>query len=105
MVSLKMQAKGVQPAESATVMTSSEQNQGEKNSEKAATGSRIGDLEWHCTYPNERRERNQVYSLLNISNSVNEQEERSLDVAVNGTGWEEAVSFNFILLLLLTDTF
>nr|XP_056718830.1 uncharacterized protein C16orf46 homolog [Euleptes europaea] len=70
-------------------MTSSGQNQSEINSEGAATNGRTVERDWRCTYPNERRERNQIYILLGISNSANEQE-KSLE-CVNGTGWEEAV--------------
>ncbi|XP_077166645.1 uncharacterized protein C16orf46 homolog [Paroedura picta] len=71
-------------------MTSSGQNQSEIISEKAAANVKTVERDWHCTYPNERRERNQIYTLLSISNSTNEQEEKSLEY-VNGTGWEEAV--------------
>ncbi|XP_053255546.1 COX assembly mitochondrial protein 2 homolog isoform X4 [Podarcis raffonei] len=71
-------------------MTSSEQKQNEIESERVAGNTRIVETELRCTYPNERRERNQIYTLLSISNSINEQEERSLD-CTNGTGWEEAV--------------
>ncbi|XP_060131947.1 uncharacterized protein C16orf46 homolog isoform X2 [Zootoca vivipara] len=70
-------------------MTSSEQKQNEIESERVAGNTRIVETELRCTYPNERRERNQIYTLLSISNSINEQEERSLD-CINGTGWEEA---------------
>ncbi|XP_053126520.1 uncharacterized protein C16orf46 homolog isoform X2 [Hemicordylus capensis] len=71
-------------------MTSSGPNQSEIESESAVKNTRIVGTESRCTYPNERRERNQIYTLLNISNSVNEQEEKSLE-CVAGTGWEEAV--------------
>ncbi|XP_070617745.1 uncharacterized protein C16orf46 homolog [Erythrolamprus reginae] len=83
-------AEGVQPAVTATVMNSSGQNQSEINSDKATTKSRNAESENHCIYANERRERNQIYTLLSISNSVNEQVERPWECA-NGTGWEEAV--------------
>ncbi|KAH0619523.1 hypothetical protein JD844_000209 [Phrynosoma platyrhinos] len=71
-------------------MTSSEQKQHKTDSGRATANPRSGETELRCTYPNERREKNQIYILLNISNSVNEQEERSFDY-VNGTGWEDAV--------------
>uniref|UniRef100_A0A8C6XPN1 Uncharacterized protein n=1 Tax=Naja naja TaxID=35670 RepID=A0A8C6XPN1_NAJNA len=71
-------------------MNSSGPNQSEINSYKAATKPENVETETCCVYPNERRERNQIYTLLSISNSVNEQEERPLEGA-NGTGWEEAV--------------
>ncbi|XP_058010911.1 uncharacterized protein C16orf46 homolog [Ahaetulla prasina] len=83
-------AEGAQPAVTATVMNSSGQNQSEINSDKAATKPRNAETETRCIYPNERRERNQIYTLLSISNSANEQEERPLECAY-GTGWEEAV--------------
>ncbi|XP_032087135.1 uncharacterized protein C16orf46 homolog isoform X3 [Thamnophis elegans] len=70
-------------------MNSSGQNQSEINSDKAATKPRNAETEIRCVYPNERRERNQIYTLLSISNSVNEQEERPFEYA-NGTGWEDA---------------
>ncbi|XP_054856226.1 uncharacterized protein C16orf46 homolog [Eublepharis macularius] len=70
-------------------MNSSGQNQSE-NSERAAANLRTVERDWRCTYPNERREKNQIYTLLSISNSAHEQEEKSLE-CVNGTGWEEAV--------------
>ncbi|KAL8195187.1 UNVERIFIED_CONTAM: hypothetical protein K2H54_047714, partial [Gekko kuhli] len=85
-----------QPAESATVMTSSGQNQSEISSEKAAANVKTVERDSRCTYPNERRERSQIYALLSISNSTNEQEDKSLE-CVNGTGWEEAVSENCML--------
>uniref|UniRef100_A0A8D2LGG8 Uncharacterized protein n=1 Tax=Varanus komodoensis TaxID=61221 RepID=A0A8D2LGG8_VARKO len=85
-----MYAEDVQLADLATVMTSSGQNQSEIHSERAATNTRSVDIESYCTYPNERRERNQIYTLLSISSSVNEREERPLE-CVSGTGWEEAV--------------
>ncbi|XP_060109811.1 uncharacterized protein C16orf46 homolog [Heteronotia binoei] len=84
------QAERVEPAESATVMTSSGQNQSEISSEKATANVKTVERDWRCIYPNERRERNQIYTLLSISNSANEQEEKSLE-CINGTGWEEAV--------------
>ncbi|XP_008112143.1 uncharacterized protein C16orf46 homolog isoform X5 [Anolis carolinensis] len=71
-------------------MTSSEQKQNKIDSERSAANTRNAEIELCCTYPSERRERNQIYILLNISNSVNEQEEKSFDY-VNGTGWEDAV--------------
>ncbi|XP_032087132.1 uncharacterized protein C16orf46 homolog isoform X1 [Thamnophis elegans] len=71
-------------------MNSSGQNQSEINSDKAATKPRNAETEIRCVYPNERRERNQIYTLLSISNSVNEQEERPFEYA-NGTGWEDAI--------------
>ncbi|XP_026527789.1 uncharacterized protein C16orf46 homolog [Notechis scutatus] len=71
-------------------MNSSGPNQSEINSDKAATKPGNVETETRCVYPNERRERKQIYTLLSISNSVNEQEERPLEGA-NGTGWEEAV--------------
>ncbi|XP_015261305.1 PREDICTED: uncharacterized protein C16orf46 homolog [Gekko japonicus] len=71
-------------------MTSSGQNQSEISSEKAAANVKTVERDWRCTYPNERRERSQIYALLSISNSTDEQEEKSLE-CVNGTGWEEAV--------------
>ncbi|XP_044289837.1 uncharacterized protein C16orf46 homolog [Varanus komodoensis] len=85
-----LRAEDVQLADLATVMTSSGQNQSEIHSERAATNTRSVDIESYCTYPNERRERNQIYTLLSISSSVNEREERPLE-CVSGTGWEEAV--------------
>lgn len=78
------------------MMTSSGQNQSEISSETAAASVKTVARDWRCTYPNERRERNQIYTLLSISNSANEQEEKSLE-CVNGTGWEEAVSVNCML--------
>ncbi|KAF7242711.1 hypothetical protein EYD10_10816 [Varanus komodoensis] len=87
-----MTAEDVQLADLATVMTSSGQNQSEIHSERAATNTRSVDIESYCTYPNERRERNQIYTLLSISSSVNEREERPLE-CVSGTGWEEAVKY------------
>lgn len=86
----------MQPAESATVMTSSGHNQSEISSGKASANVKTVERDWQCTYPNERRERNQIYTLLSISNSTNEQEEKSLE-CVNGTGWEEAVSENYMV--------
>ncbi|XP_067327133.1 uncharacterized protein C16orf46 homolog isoform X3 [Anolis sagrei] len=68
----------------------SEQKQNTIDSERATTNTRNAEIELRCTYPSERRERNQIYILLNISNSVNEQEEKSFDY-INGTGWEDAV--------------
>uniref|UniRef100_A0A8D0BYZ1 Uncharacterized protein n=1 Tax=Salvator merianae TaxID=96440 RepID=A0A8D0BYZ1_SALMN len=68
-------------------MTSSGQKQSEIYPERA---TRHVETELRCTYPSERRERNQVYTLLNISNSANEAEEKSSE-GINGTGWEEAV--------------
>nr|XP_060643998.1 uncharacterized protein C16orf46 homolog isoform X2 [Anolis sagrei ordinatus] len=70
-------------------MTSSEQKQNTIDSERVTTNTRNAEIELRCTYPSERRERNQIYILLNISNSVNEQEEKSFDY-INGTGWEDA---------------
>lgn len=67
------------------------------NSDKAATKLRNVETETRCVYPNEKRERNQIYTLLSISNSVNEQEERPWE-CVNGTGWEEAVSKPILIL-------
>ncbi|XP_074864418.1 uncharacterized protein C16orf46 homolog isoform X2 [Carettochelys insculpta] len=57
--------------------------------EKNVTSEK-GESQWQCIYPNERRERNQVYTLLNISKNVFEQDERSLEYVIR-TGWEEAV--------------
>ncbi|XP_063168883.1 uncharacterized protein C16orf46 homolog [Candoia aspera] len=74
----------------ATVMNSPGQSQSESYSEEAAAKTRNVEVRTCCIYPNERRERNQIYTLLSISNSVKEQEERPLE-CVNGTGWEEAV--------------
>ncbi|XP_072836990.2 uncharacterized protein C16orf46 homolog [Pogona vitticeps] len=72
-------------------MTSSGQDQHESNSERTSAHTRSAELQLRCTYPNERRERNQIYTLLNISNSINEEEERVNPEWVNGTGWEDAV--------------
>nr|XP_020657360.1 uncharacterized protein C16orf46 homolog isoform X5 [Pogona vitticeps] len=72
-------------------MSSSGQDQHESNSERTSAHTRSAELQLRCTYPNERRERNQIYTLLNISNSINEEEERVNPEWVNGTGWEDAV--------------
>uniref|UniRef100_A0ACB8E9T2 Uncharacterized protein n=1 Tax=Sphaerodactylus townsendi TaxID=933632 RepID=A0ACB8E9T2_9SAUR len=71
-------------------MTSTGQDQSEINSERATANGKTVERDWRCTYPDERRERNQIHILLNISKSSTEQEEKSLE-SVNGTGWEEAV--------------
>ncbi|XP_067396239.1 uncharacterized protein C16orf46 homolog [Emydura macquarii macquarii] len=58
--------------------------------EKNIRNKNAEESKWQCIYPNERRERNQVYTLLNISKNVFEQDERSLEYVIR-TGWEEAV--------------
>ncbi|KAK9392827.1 putative protein C16orf46 like [Crotalus adamanteus] len=62
------------------------------NCDKEATKLRNGETETRCSciYASEKRERNQIYTLLSISNSVKEEEERPWE-CLNGTGWEEAV--------------
>nr|XP_005292378.1 uncharacterized protein C16orf46 homolog [Chrysemys picta bellii]XP_008166858.1 uncharacterized protein C16orf46 homolog [Chrysemys picta bellii] len=58
--------------------------------EKSITNKKTEEANWQCIYPNERRERNHVYTLLDISENVFEQDERSLEYVIR-TGWEEAV--------------
>uniref|UniRef100_A0A452HHP3 Uncharacterized protein n=1 Tax=Gopherus agassizii TaxID=38772 RepID=A0A452HHP3_9SAUR len=58
--------------------------------EKSITNKKAEESKWQCIYPNERRERNRVYTLLDISENVFEQDERSLEYVIR-TGWEEAV--------------
>uniref|UniRef100_A0A8C8RB35 Chromosome 16 open reading frame 46 n=1 Tax=Pelusios castaneus TaxID=367368 RepID=A0A8C8RB35_9SAUR len=69
-------------------MTSSKKNNLDLG--KNITNKKAEESKWQCIYPNERRERNQVYTLLNISENVFEQDERSLEYVIR-TGWEEAV--------------
>nr|XP_025040223.1 uncharacterized protein C16orf46 homolog isoform X3 [Pelodiscus sinensis] len=78
--------KSIQGLGTGTMINSSKKKELdlEKSSEKA------GESTWQCIYPNERREKNQVYALLNISKNIFEQEERSLEYVIR-TGWEEAV--------------
>ncbi|KAL7978821.1 hypothetical protein Chor_013310, partial [Crotalus horridus] len=85
-------AEGGQPAVTATVMNSSGPNRSDDNNncDKEATKLRNGETETRCIYASEKRERNQIYTLLSISNSVKEEEERPWE-CLNGTGWEEAV--------------
>ncbi|XP_043351192.1 uncharacterized protein C16orf46 homolog isoform X1 [Dermochelys coriacea] len=71
-----------------TMMNSSRKN--EVDLEKSITNKKAEESKWQCIYPNERRERNQVYTLLGISENVFEQDERSLEYVIR-TGWEEAV--------------
>ncbi|CAM5093742.1 unnamed protein product [Natator depressus] len=70
------------------MMNSSKKN--EVDLEKSITNKKAEEIKWQCIYPNERRERNQVYSLLDISENAFEQDERSLEYVIR-TGWEEAV--------------
>uniref|UniRef100_A0A8C0QRE6 Chromosome 16 open reading frame 46 n=1 Tax=Chelonoidis abingdonii TaxID=106734 RepID=A0A8C0QRE6_CHEAB len=69
-------------------MTSSKKS--ELDLEKSITNKKAEESKWQCIYPNERRERNHVYTLLDISENVFEQDERSLEYVIR-TGWEEAV--------------
>uniref|UniRef100_A0A674J1N7 Uncharacterized protein n=1 Tax=Terrapene triunguis TaxID=2587831 RepID=A0A674J1N7_9SAUR len=69
-------------------MNSSKKN--ELDLEKSITNKKTEEAKWQCIYPNERRERNHVYTLLDISENVFEQDERSLEYVIR-TGWEEAV--------------
>ncbi|XP_039358612.1 uncharacterized protein C16orf46 homolog isoform X1 [Mauremys reevesii] len=70
------------------MMNSSKKN--ELDLEKSITNKKAEESKWQCIYPNERRERNHVYTLLDISENVFEQDERSLEYVIR-TGWEEAV--------------
>ncbi|KAM7146918.1 uncharacterized protein C16orf46 homolog isoform 1-T2 [Macrochelys suwanniensis] len=69
------------------MMISSKKN--ELDLEKSITNKKAEESKWQCIYPNERRERNHVYTLLDISENVFE-DERSLEYVIR-TGWEEAV--------------
>ncbi|XP_044516894.1 uncharacterized protein C16orf46 homolog [Gracilinanus agilis] len=53
---------------------------------------KIEENQFKCTYPDERREKNHVYCLLDISDNTLEQEQnvKSKEFFI-GTGWEEAV--------------
>uniref|UniRef100_A0A6I8PN11 Uncharacterized protein n=1 Tax=Ornithorhynchus anatinus TaxID=9258 RepID=A0A6I8PN11_ORNAN len=57
--------------------------------EKGSETQRAEEFQATCTYPNEKREKNHVCTLLNISDLSLEQE-RSMDYII-GTGWDEAV--------------
>ncbi|XP_042294736.1 uncharacterized protein C16orf46 homolog [Sceloporus undulatus] len=71
-------------------MASSDKKPNKIDAERASANTKSGETELCYTYLNERRERNAVDILLNISNSVDDEEERSFDCA-NRTGWENAV--------------
>lgn len=48
------------------------------------------ETELKCTYSDERKEKNHVCCLLNISDITLEQDEKANKFVI-GTGWEEAV--------------
>ncbi|XP_038610355.1 uncharacterized protein C16orf46 homolog [Tachyglossus aculeatus] len=57
--------------------------------EKSSETQRKEEFQTICTYPNEKREKHHVCTLLNISDLSLEQE-RSMDYII-GAGWDEAV--------------
>lgn len=63
-----------------------ELEKGENNEIKSTEGTEL-----NCTYSDERREKNHVCCLLNISDITLEQDEKASKFVI-GTGWEEAVS-------------